>query len=76
MNEKYYGDMLLQKTFTTDTLPFKRKRNGDKNNATTSPTTMNPLFQKSRPQRVREIMEQRKTEKAMVDTDTRKYNQR
>lgn len=75
-NEKYYGDMLLQKTFTTDTLPFQRKRNRGQKQCYYIANDHEPIIAKEQAERVREIMEQRKIEKAMVDTDTRKYNQR
>lgn len=75
-NEKYYGDMLLQKTFTTDTLPFQRKRNRGQKQCYCIANDHEPIIPKEQAKRVREIMEQRKIEKAMVDTDTRKYNQR
>lgn len=76
MNEKYYGDMLLQKTFTTDTLPFQRKRNRGQKQCYYIANDHEPIISKEQAERVRKIMEQRKIEKAMVDTDTRKYNQR
>lgn len=75
-NEKYYGDMLLQKTFTTDTLPFQRKRNRGQKQCYYIANDHEPIIPKEQAERIREIMEQRKTEKAMVDTDPRKYNQR
>ncbi|MEW6065159.1 MAG: recombinase family protein [Bacillota bacterium] len=75
-NEKYYGDMLLQKTFTTDTLPFQRKRNRGQKQCYYIANDHEPIISKEQAERVRGIMEQRKTEKAMMDTDTRKYNQR
>ncbi|MDK2984754.1 MAG: site-specific recombinase [Clostridia bacterium] len=75
-NEKYYGEIFLQETFTTDTLPFQRKRNRGQKQSYYIANDHEPIIAKEQAERVREIMEQRKTEKAMVDTDPRKYNQR
>lgn len=75
-NERYVGDMLLQKTFTTDTLPFQRMRNRGQKPSYYITNNHKPIIAREQAARVKEIMEQRKTEKAMVDTDTRKYNRR
>ena len=75
-NEKYVGDMLLQKTFTTDTLPFQRKRNQGQKQMYYISDDHEPIVTREQAERVKEIMEQRKIEKVMVDTDIRKYNRR
>lgn len=74
-NEKYVGDMLLQKTFTTDTVPFIRKKNKGQKQKYFIQDSHEPIITREQAGRVREIMDRRREEKEMV-ADTGKYNNR
>ncbi len=75
-NEKYCGDVLLQKTVTADSVTFKRKRNkGDlpqyyiKNNH-------EPIISREDFARVKELLEIRKAEKGMTEETIKKMKNR
>ena len=74
-NEKYEGDMLMQKTFTTDTLPFTRKRNKGQKQKYFIQNNHLPIIAREEARRVKEIMDRRRQEKEM-DVNPGKYNNR
>lgn len=75
-NEKYIGDMRLQKTFTTDTVPFHRKQNRGQKESYYITNAHEAIITREQAAGVKGIMKQRKIENVMVDTDTKKYSQR
>lgn len=74
-SEKYVGDILMQKTFTTDTVPFIRKKNKGQKQKYFIQDSHEPIITREEAQRVREIMDRRRKEKEMV-AHTEKYNNR
>lgn len=76
MNEKYTGDLLMQKTFTTDTIPFIRKRNTGQKQKYFITDNHEPIISREQAERVGEITEYRKAQLQMRNPDTTKYNNR
>lgn len=74
LNEKYVGDLMMQKTFTTSVLPFIRKRNTGQMHKYFIQDNHEPIISREQAERVLEIMKQRKKEKG--NDDTGKYQNR
>lgn len=75
VNEKYAGDLLMQKTFTTDELPFARKRNRGQKPQYRIDGNHEPLLTPAQAKQVLAVMERRKQEKRILD-GRHKYNNR
>ena len=75
INEKYVGDMIMQKTYTTDTIPFMRKKNNGQKQQYFIQDNHEPIITREQAERVKEIIHRRKREKKML-CDTQKYNNR
>ena len=76
LNEKYTGDLLMQKTFTTDTIPFIRKRNAGQRQKYLVTDNHEPIISREQAERVREIAAYRKAQLQMRNADITKYNNR
>lgn len=74
-NEKYAGDLLMQKTFTTDELPFVRKRNRGQRQQYRITDNHEPLLTSAEAGKILAIMNRRRREKRML-TEPHKYNNR
>ncbi|EGD45814.1 Resolvase domain [Ruminiclostridium papyrosolvens DSM 2782] len=73
-NEKYAGDLLLQKTFTTDTIPFLRKRNKGHKQKYLIEDNHEPVISREQDEKVNEIIQYRKAQQK--NSETAKYNNR
>lgn len=58
-NPIYYGDMLLQKTITTDQLPFRRKKNNGEADKYLIEENHQPIITREQAKAVKELMEYR-----------------
>jgi len=75
INEKYVGDLLMQKTYTTDTLPFIRKKNTGQKRQYFIKDNHEPIISREYAEKAIEILNQRKKEKKML-SEPKKYNNR
>lgn len=73
-NEKYAGDLLMQKTFTTDTIPFLRKRNKGQKQKYFIEDNHEPVISREQEEKVNKIIQYRKAQQK--SSDTAKYNNR
>ena len=73
-NPVYAGDLLLQKTFTTDVLPFKRKANKGQHPQYFIESNHEPIITRQQAEAVREIYEYRRNQMGMDGSD--KYQNR
>ena len=71
-NEKYIGDMLCQKTYHTNTLPFKQKRNRGEADQYYVEGSHEGIVDKNVFQKAQEIINSRK-EKYLTDADSIQY---
>lgn len=71
-NEKYIGDMLCQKTYHTNTLPFKQKRNRGEADQYYVEGSHEGIIDKNVFQKAQEIINSRK-EKYLTDADSIQY---
>ena len=71
-NEKYIGDMLCQKTYHTNTLPFKQKRNRGEADQYYLEGSHEGIVDKNVFQKAQEIINSRK-EKYLTDADSIQY---
>lgn len=71
-NEKYIGDMLCQKTYHTNTLPFKQKRNRGDADQYYVEGSHEGIIDKNIFQKAQEIINNRK-EKYLTDADSIQY---
>jgi len=74
INEKYVGDLLMQKTYTTDNLPFIRKKNNGQRQMYFIQDNHEPIISREQTEQVLKIMAQRRKEKRVVDKE--KYKNR
>ncbi|WP_069648999.1 recombinase family protein [Caloranaerobacter ferrireducens] len=75
-NEKYYGDLVLQKTITIDYLTHKRKRNKGESPKYLVKNHHEPIISKEEYERVQEIMAKRAAEYGNIPEVRHKYNKR
>ena len=68
-NERYKGDLLLQKTFTSDSIPFTRKRNKGQMAKYQIENNHPAIISREQFEKVTEIMDHRKKLIGMEDTD-------
>ena len=73
-NPVYAGDLLLQKTFTTDVLPFQRKANKGQQPQYFIESNHEPIVTRQQAEAVREIYEYRRNQMGMDGSD--KYQNR
>lgn len=74
LNEKYVGDLLMQKTYTTDVLPLMRKKNNGQRQKYFIQDNHESIISREQAERVLVIMEQRRKEKGVDNTG--KYQNR
>jgi len=75
-NERYVGDLLMQKTFTSDTFPFVRKRNTGQRKKYLVSENHEPIISRAQAEEVKEIMEYRKARLHIPSDGTNKYQNR
>jgi DNA invertase Pin-like site-specific DNA recombinase len=73
-NPIYKGELLLQKTYTTDVLPFTKKKNYGEMPMYSVKDSHEPIITKEQAERVREIYEYRRVQMGMDDSS--KYQNR
>lgn len=69
-NEKYIGDSLLQKSFTTDTLPFQKMKNTGQKNRYYVANSHEPLISKAEFEQVKALQKLRKHQNPHKGTGT------